>query len=48
MEVDVTLDRNKNSNEEEAKKKKLESDPKVNRLADKIKGRIVSIEKITR
>lgn len=48
IEVDVTLDSNKNSNEEEANKKKLESDPKVNRLADKIKGRIVSIEKITR
>jgi len=48
VEVDVTLDRNKNSNEEEANKKKRESDPKVNRLADKIKGRIVSIEKITR
>lgn len=48
IEVDVTLDKNKNSNEEEANKKKLESDPKVNRLADKIKGRIVSIEKTTR
>jgi DNA polymerase-3 subunit gamma/tau len=48
IEVDVTLDKNKNSNEEEANKKELEKDPKVNRLADKIKGRIVSIEKITR
>lgn len=48
VEIDVTLDKNKSSNEEEANKKKLEKDPKVNRLADKIKGRIVSIEKITR
>jgi DNA polymerase III gamma/tau subunit len=47
IEVDVTLARNINSNEEEANKKKLEKDPKVNRLADRIKGRIVSIEKIT-
>lgn len=47
VEVEVTLDRNKNSNEEEANKKELESDAKVSRLADKIKGRIVSIEKIT-
>jgi DNA polymerase-3 subunit gamma/tau len=47
VEIDVKLEKNKNSNEEEANKKELEKDPKVNRLADKIKGRIVSIEKIT-
>jgi DNA polymerase-3 subunit gamma/tau len=49
VEVEVTLARNKNSSEEEANQKEKEqgNDPKINRLADKIKGRIVSIEKIT-
>jgi DNA polymerase-3 subunit gamma/tau len=48
VEIAVSLDMKKNGNNEEAKKKELENDPKVKRLADKIKGRTVSIEKITR
>lgn len=48
VEIDVTLARNKTSSEEETRKKELEGDPTLNRLADRIKGRIVSIDKISR
>jgi DNA polymerase-3 subunit gamma/tau len=45
IEVKLSLDQNSRS-EEETRKKELGNDPKINRLADKIKGKIASIEKI--
>ncbi|NIM17016.1 MAG: DNA polymerase III subunit gamma/tau [Candidatus Aminicenantes bacterium] len=45
VKVVITMDQNSRS-EEEARRKELENDPKINRLADKIKGKISSVEKI--
>ena len=47
VEVEISLDRSKNGNEEETRKRELESDVKVNRLLDRVQGKIVSIEKIS-
>ena len=46
VDVSVTLDTNSSRSEEEARKKELENDEKIKGLADKIKGKMVSIEKI--
>lgn len=45
VKVVITVDQNSRS-EEETRRKELENDPKINRLADKIKGKISSVEKI--
>lgn len=45
VKVVITVDQNSRS-EEETRRKELEDDPKINRLADKIKGKIASVEKI--
>jgi hypothetical protein len=45
VKVVVAVDQNSRS-EEESRKKELENDPKINRLADKIKGKVSSIEKL--
>ena len=47
VEVKVSLDSSKNSNEEETRKKELESDVKVNRLRDRVQGKLVSIDKVS-
>ncbi len=44
-EINVRIDKS-NLKEEETRKKELENDPNINRLADRIKGKIVSVEKI--
>lgn len=46
VDVKVTLDKNNSRSEEDARKKELENDEKIKGLADKIKGKMVSIEKI--
>ena len=46
IEVVVGFDKNNSRSEEEARKKEIEKDKEVTRLADKIKGQIVQIEKI--
>lgn len=46
VDVSVTLDKNNSHNEVETRKQELENDEEINRLADKIKGKMVSIEKI--
>jgi DNA polymerase-3 subunit gamma/tau len=45
VKVVITMDQNSRS-EEEARRKELEKDPKINRMADKIEGKISSVEKI--
>ncbi len=47
VKIEVSLDTGNNANEEETRRKELERDGNLNRLADKIKGRIVSVEKTT-
>jgi DNA polymerase III subunit gamma/tau len=47
VEVQVLLDSSKNSNEEETRKKELESDVNVSGLLDRVQGKLVSIDKIS-
>jgi len=46
VDVNITLDKNNSRSEEDARKKELENDEKIKGLADKIKGKMVSIEEI--
>ena len=47
VKVEITLDNRKsNAGQREDRKKELENDPKINSLADKIKGKVVSVDKI--
>ena len=48
LEIDVALDKTKNSNEEEARKKELEKDPNIGGLKERLEGKIVNIDKVTR